>query len=76
MQKGDDLLDHVNKVKMLVAQLEYFEVPMRHNDYRHNFAWEFVGAIWILVHHFKNNVDKETYDGLRNGAFHAQDVQT
>jgi hypothetical protein len=32
MEEGDDLLDHVNKVKALADQLAYLEVPVREED--------------------------------------------
>ena len=32
MQEGDDLLDHVNKVKVLADQLACLEVPVKDED--------------------------------------------
>jgi len=32
MQEGEDLLDHINKVKALANQLAFLEVPVRDED--------------------------------------------
>ena len=61
MDVGDDLLDHINKVKALADQLPCLEVPTREED-----------IVWIFYHRFGDDANEGVNDEVRDGAFDAE----
>ena len=71
MDEGDNLLDHVNKVKTLADQLACLEGPLRAEDIVMTLLFEFAGIIQILDHRFGNDADEIIEEGVCDGTFDA-----
>ena len=70
MEEGDDLFNHINKVKGSRINSLVWRYPER-QKYCYDLARELSGVIQIFDHRHGDDVDERTYDGLRNGVFDA-----
>lgn len=75
MQKNNNLMDHFNKVKMLVEQFACLEAPMHEEDIVMTLLKSLL-ALYEYDHCFAHDVDEEVDDGVRDDKFDAQDVKT
>ena len=64
MQEGDDLLDHVNKVKALTDQLACLEVPVRDENIIMTLLESLSALYEYLITALETMPMKRTYDGL------------
>jgi hypothetical protein len=76
MEEGNDLLDHINNVKEFVNQLAWLEVTVREEDIVMTLPESLPTSYENSNHRLGNNGNKGIADGLCDGTFDAQDVQT